>query len=79
MIGNGYLCGILDWGHKLFIINPEKIKNKFECNYVVAKYLMDRNIPLLSIKGGIYYFADTELLKEIWGNAPFWIKILHKF
>jgi hypothetical protein len=63
----------------MFIINPESVPNKFQCNKVIAKYLTDKNIPLLSIKGGIYYFANTKLLKEVLENAPFWIKILNKF
>ena len=60
----------------MYIINSEAIENKKGFGKLVAKYIMEKNIPLLSKKGDIYYFAETELLAEVLENAPAWIKLL---
>jgi len=60
----------------MYIINPEKISNKIKCNSIIAKYFLDKNIPLLSRQGNIYYFANTELFKEVLSFSPFWVKLL---
>jgi len=58
----------------MYIINPEKIDNKVKCNKIVAKYFLDKNVPLLSQQGNIYYFANSELFKDVSNSAPFWVK-----
>jgi hypothetical protein len=63
----------------MYIVNPEKINNKIECNKLVAKYFLERNLPLLSRKGNTYYFANTDLFKEILSLSPFWVKLAIKF
>jgi hypothetical protein len=63
----------------MYIINPDKITNKIKCNKIVAQYLLERNVPLLSKINNDYYFADSELTKEILSFAPWWAKILLKY
>ena len=58
----------------MFIVNPEKIKNKVKLKKVFAQYFMEHDIPLLSREGEYCYFADSELFKEELEKAPFWIK-----
>ena len=58
----------------MYIINPESIKNKIKCKKTFAQYFIEHGIPLLAREGEYYYFADTELFKEKFENAPFWIK-----
>jgi len=60
----------------MYIVNPDKITNKIKCNKIVAQYLLDRNVPLLSKINNDYYFSDSELVKEILGFAPWWIKLM---
>jgi hypothetical protein len=60
----------------MYIINPDKISNKVKCNKIVAQYFLERNVPLLSIYKNNYYFANTELFKEILGFAPWWVKLM---
>jgi hypothetical protein len=60
----------------MYIINPSVVENQYKCNGIIAKYLMyDCNLPLLSKNKGVFYFADTELLKECLEKLPFWMKI----
>lgn len=63
----------------MYIVNPEKINNKIGCNKLVANYFLERKLPLLSRKGNVYYFADTDLFKEILSLSPFWVKLAIKF
>jgi len=62
----------------MFIVNPDKIINKVKCNKIVAQYFLDKNVPLLSKKNNDYYFANSELFKEILSFSPFWIKWMIK-
>jgi len=62
----------------MYIVNPDKISDKIKCNRVVAQYFLDRNVPLLSMVDNNYYFANSELFKEIKSFAPFWIKWILK-
>jgi len=62
----------------MYIVNPEKIGNKVAYKGVVAKYIRDHNIPVLSQQGDIYYFSNSDILKECLFYAPGWIKILIK-
>jgi hypothetical protein len=62
------------------ISNIWTIPNKYRCNKRMANYLMyDRNLPLLGVSGKNYYFAETELLKEILKQVPVWVRFLNKF
>jgi len=62
----------------MYIVNPEKIGNKVAYKGFVAKYILDHNIPILSKQGNIYYFSNTDVLKEVLFYAPDWIKLLIK-
>jgi hypothetical protein len=62
----------------MYVINPDKITNKIKCNKMVAQYLLERNVPLLSKINNDYYFSDSELTKEILSFASFWIKWMIK-
>jgi hypothetical protein len=58
----------------MYIINPEKLSNKYECKYSLAKYIMKNfHLPLLARSGDIYIFADTKTLRENLKKVPFWI------
>lgn len=63
----------------MYIVNPDKIKNKYKCQKVVAEYLMNTcNIPLLSKDGVNYYFMNTPELDEALKKIPLWIHICEK-
>jgi len=60
----------------MYIVNPDVLENQYECNGIIAKYLMeDCGIPLLSRKGGVFYFAKTDELKQKLENLPFWLRV----
>lgn len=64
----------------MFVIDHTKIDKKVKVMRSVAKYFSeDRNIPVLAIDGNVYYFADTELFREVLESAPTWVKVLTKF
>ena len=58
----------------MYIINSERIKDKIKCKKTFGQYFTEHGIPLLSIEGEYYYFADNKLFKEEFEKAPFWIK-----
>jgi len=64
----------------MFITNPSSLSslsNIFKTkSKTVNNYLIKNNIPLLSQDESGFYFSDTNNLKQIIDNAPFWIKIL---
>lgn len=62
----------------MYIVNPQSVKNKKAFKGLVAKYILDQNIPILSQDGDIYYFADSGLLEEALSYAPLWVKVLMK-
>lgn len=50
----------------MFILNPENIQNKFQCDEDLAMRLIrEYKIPILSKKQDIYYFSKTDKLKNI--------------
>ena len=55
--------------------NPEAIPN-FQCGSIIANYLLKNDVPLLSRKGGKYYFADSVITRYYLKKAPFYIKTL---
>lgn len=60
----------------MYILNHKVIINqKFKCRKAVANYLINNGVPLLSREDDLYYFADTDLLKNTLENAPLWIKL----
>jgi hypothetical protein len=63
----------------MYIINPEKIKNKIKTKGLISKYFIEQNIPVLSKDRDITYFADSELFRKALGFSPMWIKLLMKF
>lgn len=48
----------------------------FQCGSYLAIYLIKHDLPLLSQKDGIFYFADTETLRNTLEKSPLWIKVL---
>lgn len=63
----------------MYIINKEKIKNKYKCKFKTANYLMKTHgIPVLSIDKNDYYFASTEKLKMAIKEMPIFYKCLDK-
>ena len=61
-------------------VNPGFIKNKYQCNKLVAHYLTyDLGFPILGIDGKKYYFTDNALLRESLQNLPLWLKIVSRF
>lgn len=70
----GYVVGFRNL--KMYVVNPETIKNKYKCYKIVAEYLMHTcNIPLLCKLDNTYYFMDTSELEEALKTIPFWIKV----
>lgn len=60
-------------------LNPEVLENKFQCNRIVAIYLIRHaNLPLLAIKDGQYYFTDNAELRNQIKKLPFYLKIFLK-
>jgi len=55
--------------------NPEIIKNRILYNKIVAKYLLSKGIAVLGLEKGNYSFVNTNNLKKVIKEAPFWIKI----
>ena len=60
------------------MINNPKGLDTYVCSKPVSKYLLERNLPLLGAENGKYYFANTELLKEVLEFMPFWLKLMDK-
>jgi hypothetical protein len=62
------------------INNPESIANKYRCNKIVANYLMyQKQLPLLALKGGKYYFTYDSKLFDIITRFPVWVKVASLF
>lgn len=63
----------------MYVTNPENYdKTKlYECNGVVAEYLIANHISLFSrsVEQGIWYFAKTEKLQKALDEMPFWFNI----
>jgi hypothetical protein len=74
MIGSLFYFGILE-ANKMYIKNPETIKQKYVCGKKMAKYLMKKRLPLLSQDFKRYYFSDTDELKKIISEIPWYLKL----
>jgi hypothetical protein len=59
----------------MYINNPESVPN-MECNFIVANYLLEKGVPILSRKNNKYYFADSMLVRNLLKTAPFYIKFM---
>ncbi len=60
------------------IKNPEFIQNKFECNKVVADWLVYKmGLPILAIKNKRYYFIYDYKMYYAIRAMPIWIKIIY--
>lgn len=70
-----FIVGCKYVGIIMYVVNPETLKNQYECNSIIAKYLMDNNIPLLAQQCGIFYFANTDALKNELEKMPFWLRV----
>jgi hypothetical protein len=62
----------------MYILNPEKIKNKIKTKGLVSKYFIEQNIPILVKEEDITYFADSKLFREVLDFSPMWVKLLMK-
>ena len=51
-----------------------KAVKTFKCKKTIADYLVANFNPILSIKGGEYYFSDTEQLQLSLKKLPFYLK-----
>jgi hypothetical protein len=60
------------------IRNHEILKDNFVCGKILAKYLQNHGVPLLSIESGKYYFRKTKALREALEKIPWSIKILER-
>jgi hypothetical protein len=59
----------------MFIRNHQVLIEKFACRKAVANYLMTHGVPLLSREDDIYYFSETENMKQVMKDAPIWVKL----
>ena len=59
----------------MYIRNVDAIKNQFKCGKLIALFLCEeKGLPVLGQDEQYYYFSNTDLLKEVLKNAPFYIK-----
>ena len=63
----------------MYIRNVSDMGKTYSCTPFIGKWIQEKNFPVLSIFGGRYYFADTELLREVISTIPVWMKILDIF
>jgi hypothetical protein len=63
----------------MYIANVSDMNQAYSCTPFIGKWLIEKNFPVLSLKDGKYYFAETELLKEVVDTIPLWMKILDIF
>lgn len=55
----------------MYVSNVKILKSEvFKCNEKLAKYILSRNIPVLSKRGSYWFFAYTDILKEILEYKP---------
>lgn len=59
----------------MFILNPDNLQKKVSFKQIVTKYLLSHEIPVLSHRDGSYYFSDTDELKQILNESPWYIKL----
>jgi hypothetical protein len=63
----------------MYVLNPEKIEHKIGFKKNISDYLQSHGVPLLATEGDIYYFADTDKLREALKSAPLWVKLMNCF
>lgn len=63
----------------MFIVNSESITNKIGFKEKVSNYLENHGVPLLTIEGGIYYYAQTKLLEDVLQSSPLWVRWTKKY
>lgn len=58
----------------------EDLNNKryYKCNIIIGRYLIKKNIPLLSRIDNTMVFVKTKRLKDILDNMPFYLHIFRK-
>lgn len=59
----------------MYIRNAEVVTNKYECKKRIANHLINKGIPLLSQKDGIFYFAQTENLQKVLDKLPWYLRL----
>lgn len=60
----------------MYIVNPFSVKKYEVKNKIIAKYLIKKNIPLLSKDSSGFYFAQTNELNNTLGSLPWYLKVL---
>jgi hypothetical protein len=61
------------------IINAKNFMPTYRCKKRLANYLIyEKNLPVLDVDKGYWYFCDNELLREILDGLPLWLKVLNK-
>ena len=62
------------------LVDAYKYMKTYECKKDIANYLIYKmHLPVLDVKGNIYYFLYDENLKNILGSMPLWLKLYDKF
>jgi len=63
----------------MYITNPERITNKYTCSERLGRYLQSHHdLPVLSIDADDnFVFANTELLKKILIDLPWYVKLFY--
>lgn len=62
----------------MFIQDASKLKNVFKCKNLTYKYLSDK-LPLLSMNDEWYFYANTEQLKKVLDDMPWYMKVVNKW
>jgi len=63
----------------MYLLNPEDFKGKmYCCKRKIANYIIKKEIPLLSFKNDIYYFAMTQELEEVLKNMPWYLRLFNR-
>lgn len=59
------------------IINKKIYPDAYRCGEKIMRYLaLECHIPVLSVSGNYYYFANTEKLREALDKMPITLKAL---
>jgi hypothetical protein len=61
------------------IIDGKDYVNTYKCVKMIADYLIyEKNLPVFDVDKNFYYFRESELLDEILGSMPIWLKLIDK-
>lgn len=63
----------------MYIRNISSMGRTYSCTRFIGEWIKEKNFPVLSIENNRYYFADTELLREVIERIPIWMKVVDIF